>query len=101
MTVRVVSAATQPVEGSIDVEASRLLSPRSAGMGLKNLRVSNADNGKPAEGALWAFKADKGVLLPGEKTQPRVLRFASDGGIPQEPDGYFEPTFNIYGRRLR
>jgi hypothetical protein len=99
VTMRVVNPTTRTVRGPIDVVVDRLTSDRSKAMGLQNFKVANADNHQSGVGALWAFSAGPdGTLPPHGKTAPRVLHFSFTGGIPVEPDGYFEPAFRIFAR---
>lgn len=97
VTMRVVNPTSRAIPGPIRVMVDRLVSERSQAMGLRNLRVANADNGEAGEGAMWEFKApSRGVLPPKGKSAPRVLRFSFTGGIPDQPYGYFVPVFFIF-----
>lgn len=42
-----------------------------------------------------------GVLAPGGRTSPRVVRFSFEGGVPEFPEGYLSPGFRVYGRAAR
>ena len=83
----------------IDVNLERLTKPGDRPIGLANFKAANADNGETGIGAVWSFQSEPGgILAPKGKTSPRVLRFTFTGGVPREPDGYFEPTFRIFAR---
>jgi hypothetical protein len=97
VSMRVVNSSARTVRAPIDVVIDRLLSIRSQAMGLKNLKVANADNGVAGVGATWTFEAGPGgALPPGAKSPARRLEFTFEGGYPAEPAGYFEPVFRIY-----
>ena len=99
VTMRVKNPTRLTVRGPIEVVVDRLETDRSHAMGLENFRIANADSGGGGVGATWVFDAGADrVLPPGATTPPRVLRFRFDGGVPDEPDGYFEPTFRILAR---
>jgi hypothetical protein len=99
LSVRVKNPTAHPVRGPFDVVVARFLTPRAHAMGLAHFRVANADDHGEGDGARWTFSAGPGEILPaGGKTPPRVFKFAFDGGLPDRPDGYFEPGFFIYGR---
>lgn len=99
VTVRVKNPTAEPVRGPIDLVMAKMLNWRAKAMGLANFRVSNADDRGTGDGARWTFSAGPGeVLAPGGLTPSRVLKFSFDGGIPNRPDGYFEPVFHLYGR---
>jgi len=74
------------------------LDPNNNGLGLRNLAVANADSGGPGVGATWAFEVPGGVLAPGARSDPRMVRFTFDGGVPAVPEGYLTPGFRVYGR---
>jgi hypothetical protein len=68
-------------------------------MGLANFRIANADNKQDSVGASWTFPVGVAPSLPPHaKTPPRILRFTFTGGVPAEPEGYFEPAFRIFAR---
>lgn len=99
ISVRVVNPTAHEVEGPIDVAVLDLTTHQEQGMGLEHLRIVNADNGKAGTGAVWRFLARNGNRLgPAERTRARILRFAFEPGIPDEPTGYFMPRLAIYGR---
>ncbi|HEX6816237.1 MAG TPA: sialidase family protein [Gemmatimonadaceae bacterium] len=99
VTMRVKNPTRLTVRGPIEVVIDRLETDRSRAMGLANFRVANADRGGGSVGATWVFDAGPDrVLHAGATTPPRVLRFRFDGGVPAEPDGYFEPAFRILAR---
>ena len=99
VTMRVKNPTRLAVRGPIEVVVDRLETDRSHAMGLANFRVANADSGGGGVGATWVFDAGPDrVLHAGATTPPRVLRFRFDGGVPDEPDGYFEPAFRILAR---
>ena len=102
VTVRVVNPTTRPMREPIDVNLERLTKPGDRPIGLANFKAANADNGETGIGAVWSFQSEPGgILAPKGKTSPRVLRFTFTGGVPREPDGYFEPTFRILAREAR
>ena len=99
VTMRVKNPTGLTVHGPISVVVDRLETDWSHAMGLTNFRVANADSGGRGVGATWVFAAGpERMLHPGATTPPRVLRFRFDGGVPDEPDGYFEPAFRILAR---
>src|SRR5262249_9757823 len=93
VTARLRNTTTDRIVGPIDLQVAQLVNPRSQAMGLKNFKVANADNKKDGDGAIWTFN---GSIEPNGKSEPRILRFSFEGGIPKNPNGYFEPVFNIY-----
>ncbi|HEV8197956.1 MAG TPA: sialidase family protein [Gemmatimonadales bacterium] len=98
VVMRVVNPTARVVKGPIEVRVDRLLSESDNAMGLANFKVANADNGQDGIGASWTWSlAPGGTLAPKGKTPPRVLRFRFTGGIPREPQGYFQPAFRIFG----
>jgi hypothetical protein len=99
VTMRVKNPTGLTVHGPIEVVVDRLETDQANAMGLANFRVANADSGGGGIGATWVFAAGpERMLHPGATTPPRVLRFRFDGGVPDEPDGYFEPAFRILAR---
>lgn len=99
VTMQVKNPTRLTVWGPIEVVVDRLETDWSHAMGLANFRVANADSGGGGVGATWVFDAGTDrVLRAGATTPPRVLRFRFDGGVPAEPDGYFEPAFRILAR---
>ena len=97
--MRVKNPTGLTVHGPIEVVVDRLETDWSHAMGLTNFRVANADSGGRGVGATWVFGAGpERMLHTGATTPPRVLRFRFDGGVPDEPDGYFEPAFRILAR---
>lgn len=99
VTMRVKNPTRLTVQGPIEVVVDRLETDWSHEMGLANFRVANADSGGGGIGATWVFDAGPDrVLHAGAMTLPRVLRFRFDGGVPDEPDSYFEPAFRVLAR---
>lgn len=99
VTVRVVNPTTRPMSEPIEIILERLARQGDKPIGLANFKPANADNGEAGIGAVWTFNADSGgILAPKGRTSPKVLRFTFTGGVPREPDGYFEPTFRILAR---
>jgi hypothetical protein len=99
VTMRVVNPTARCMRGPLDVVADRLLSASAKAMGLANFRIANADNKQDSVGASWTFPAGVAPSLqPHAKTPPRILRFTFTGGVPAEPEGYFEPAFRIFAR---
>jgi hypothetical protein len=99
VSMRVVNPTVRCVRGPLDVVADRLTSPAAKAMGLENFKVSNADNKQDGVGASWTFPAGATEAIPPHgKTPLRILRFSFTGGVPMEPEGYFEPAFRIFAR---
>jgi len=99
VSMRVLNPTTRCMRGPIDVVADRLTSAAAKAMGLQSFKVANADNKEDSVGASWSFPVGAGQSLPPHaKTPPRVLRFTFSGGVPTEPEGYFEPAFRIFAR---
>jgi hypothetical protein len=99
VSMRVVNPTIRCMRGPLDVIADRLISPAAKAMGLENFKVANADNKQDGVGASWTFPAGPSEALPPHgKTPPRILRFSFTGGVPMEPEGYFEPAFRIFAR---
>jgi hypothetical protein len=99
VTMRVVNPTARCMRGPLDVVADRLLSASAKAMGLANFRIANADNKQDSVGASWTFPVGVAPSLPPHaKTPPRILRFTFTGGVPAEPEGYFEPAFRIFAR---
>jgi hypothetical protein len=102
VAVRVVNPTTRPMREPIDIILERLTRPGDKPMGLVNFKPANADNGGAGIGAVWTFNSESGeILAPKGKTLPKVLRFTFTGGVPHEPEGYFEPTFRILAREAQ
>jgi hypothetical protein len=94
-----VNPTARCMRGPLDVVADRLLSASAKAMGLANFRIANADNKQDSVGASWTFPVGVAPSLPPHaKTPPRTLRFTFTGGVPAEPEGYFEPAFRIFAR---
>jgi hypothetical protein len=99
VSVRVVNPTTRSIREPIGIIIERLTRPGDKPMGLANFKPANADDGGAGIGAVWTFNAEAGgILAPKGKTSPKVLRFTFTGGVPHEPEGYFEPTFRILAR---
>jgi hypothetical protein len=99
VSMRVVNPTTRCVRGPLEVVTDRVISPTSNAMGLQTFSVANADNHQKGVGASWSFPTGAGQMLPPHgKTPPRILRFSFTGGVPAEPEGYFEPAFRIFAR---
>jgi hypothetical protein len=99
--MRVVNPTSRAFRGPIEVVVDRLTSQRDKAMGLDSFRVANGDGGGQGIGATWVFAVgSEGLLAPKAKTSPRVLRFSFTGGIPERPEGYFEPAFRVFARGL-
>jgi hypothetical protein len=99
ITMRVVNPTTRAMHEPIEIILERLTRPGDKSMGLADFKPVNADNGGAGIGAAWTFNAEAdSVLAPKGKTSPKVLRFTFTGGVPREPEGYFEPTFRILAR---
>jgi len=97
--MQVLNPTTRCMHGPLDVVADRLTSPAAKAMGLESFKVANADNNQQGVGATWSFPVGTTEALPPHgKTPPRVLRFSFTGGVPTEPEGYFEPAFRIFAR---
>jgi hypothetical protein len=97
--VRITNKAGRPARGPLTVVVDQLVAPTSPAMGLRNFRVANADSGGTGAGASWLIQVPgDGVLTRGERSPPHRLEFRFDGGVPAEPEGYFEPKFRIYAR---
>jgi hypothetical protein len=102
VTMRVVNPTARCMRGPLDVVADRLLSASAKAMGLANFRIANADNKQDSVGASWTFPVGVAPSLPPHaKTPPRILRFTFTGGVPAEPEGYFEPAFRIFAHADR
>jgi hypothetical protein len=100
VTVRVSNPTGRDFRGPLDLVVAEMFPTGDQGMGLKNLRAANADSGGTGIGARWSLSAGpSNVLKPGAKTPPRRFVFSFDGGIPEQPEGYFEPGLRIYARK--
>lgn len=94
--VRISNPSNDRITGPVQLEVRYLVDGPGSGMSLKNLRVTNAENGKDSAGAMWTFK---GPIAPHGKSEMRVLRFSFEGGLPELPVGYLDPRFWIWGKR--
>jgi hypothetical protein len=76
--VRIVNTSKVPLGPSVDLTLDRLSGA------LADLRVNDADNGKPAVGARWRLSAAGGAssLKPGDRTEARTLHLSFSGGPP-------------------
>jgi hypothetical protein len=99
VTLDIENQSGRPLYGPLRAEMRHFLDGRDNGLGLTNLAAANADNGRPGIGAVWAFDVAGGVLAAGARSEPRVVRFTFEGGIPEFPEGYLSPGFRVYGRR--
>ena len=102
VTLQIENRSGRPLTGPLHAVMVHFLDQDGGldrGGGLENLRVANADSGGAGVGATWTFNPPNGVLAPGARTLPRVIRFAFDGGMPAVPDGgYLTPGFRVYAR---
>jgi hypothetical protein len=97
--VRLVNKSGRAARGPLTVVVDELTDAGDAAMGLGNFHAANADSGGTGKGAGWVFRVPgDGILTRGEQSLPRTLEFRFTGGVPEEPQGYFEPKFRIYGR---
>jgi hypothetical protein len=97
ITLEIENQSGRPIYGPLRAVMLHFLNPRDNGLGLRNLAVANADSGGPGVGATWTFEVPGGVLAPGARSSPRLLRFNFEGGIPAIPEGYLMPGFRVYG----
>jgi hypothetical protein len=93
LPVRIKNPTRRQISGPVQIEIRRFVYGREQAMGLKHLRVTNADNRKDSVGAVWTFK---GPIPARGRSDARVLRFKFEGGTPDLPEGYFEPRFWIW-----
>jgi hypothetical protein len=98
ITLEIENQSGRPLYGPLRAVMLHFLDPNNNGLGLRNLAVANADSGGPGVGATWAFEVPGGVLAPGARSDPRMVRFTFDGGVPAVPEGYLTPGFRVYGR---
>ena len=99
VTLQVENTSGRTLRGPFRAVMVQFLNARDRGGSLKNLAVANADTGGTGAGAAWVFEAPGGVLAPGGRSSPRVLRFSFEGGVPEVPDGeYLTPAFRVYGK---
>ena len=100
VTIEMENQSARPLRGPFRAIMQHFLDDMDNAHGLKNLTVANADNGLRGVGAVWAFEAPSGILAPGARTKPRELLFTFEGGIPESPQGYLSPGFQVYGRAI-
>lgn len=98
VTLEIQNEGIRPVYGPLHVRMQHFLDAFDNGLGLRNLVAANAENGRPGVGAVWTAGVPGGVLAPGARSQPLVIRFAFEGGVPDFPEGYLSPGFRVYGR---
>jgi hypothetical protein len=98
ITLEIENQSGRSIYGPLRAVMLHFLDPNNNGLGLRNLAVANADSGGPGVGATWTFEAPGGVLAPGARSDPRMVRFTFDGGVPAVPEGYLTPGFRVYGR---
>jgi hypothetical protein len=93
VTVQIMNAGPKPIRYPIRVVLEGPLN----GLGLRGLRVANADNRLDGKGATWEFRGGGEAFLARDGlTNARVLRFSFDGGIPEKPEDYFTPHLEVY-----
>jgi hypothetical protein len=98
VTMQIANVGARPIRYPIKVVVEGPLK----GLGLRRLRVANADNRLDGDGAEWEFGSRGGPLLaPDSLTAPRALRFLFDGGMPEKPEDYFTPHLGVYGSRVK
>ena len=97
ITLEIENQSGRPIYGPLRAVMLHFLDANNNGLGLKDLAVANADSGGPSVGATWTFEVPGGVLAPGARSTPRVMRFNFEGGIPAIPEGYLTPGFRVYG----
>ncbi|MGH9713657.1 MAG: hypothetical protein ACRD5M_10200 [Candidatus Acidiferrales bacterium] len=96
VTVRLRNQGRRPLHGPLRAVMNSFLHSRDMGLGLKDLKVANADSRGQGQGAAWLFPVPGGVLAPGAASSRRTILFTFDGGIPDLPDGYLNPGFRVY-----
>jgi hypothetical protein len=101
ITADIENQSGRSIHGPLLAYMQHFLDDRDNGLGLKNLRAANPDSGGPGIGAFWTFPVRGGVLRPAQRTEPRVLRFTFEGGIPEFAEGYLSPGFQVLGRTTR
>lgn len=97
ITMEIENQSGRPLYDPLRAVMHHFLSPMDNGLGLQNLTVANADSGGRGIGAVWIFEVPGGTLAPGARSNPRVLLFTFEGGIPEYPEGYLSPGFRVYG----
>lgn len=97
ITLEIENRSGRPLHGPLRAIMRHFLDELDNGHGLKNLTVTNADNGVRGIGAAWTFEIPGGILAPGSRSSLRVLSFTFEGGIPEFPEGYLSPGFRVYG----
>jgi hypothetical protein len=98
ITLEIENQSGRTLYGPLRAVMQHFLGVMDNGHGLRNLAVANADSGGRGIGAVWVFQVPGGILAPRARSQPRVLLFTFDGGIPEFPEGYLSPGFRVYGR---
>jgi hypothetical protein len=101
ITVAVENRSSRPLSGPLQAVMRHFLDAEDNGLGLRNLAIANADGGGAGIGATWGFEVSGGVLAPGAKSTPRILRFTFEGGVPEFPEGFLSPGFRVYARGNR
>ena len=97
ITADIENQSGRPIRGPLRAYMRHFLDDLDNGLGLRNLRAANTDSGGPGVGALWTFQVRGEVLRAGQRTEPRVLRFTFEGGVPEFAEGYLSPGFQIFG----
>lgn len=100
VTIEMENQSARPLRGPLRAVMQHFLDEMDNAHGLKTLTVANADNGLRGAGAVWTFEVPSGILAPGARTKPRELLFTFEGGIPESPQGYLSPGFQVYGRAI-
>jgi hypothetical protein len=98
ITLEIENQSERPLCGPLRAVMQHFLDAMDNGHGLQNLAVANADSGGRGIGAVWVFEVPGGILAPRARSQPRVLSFTFEGGIPEFPEGYLSPGFRVYCR---
>jgi hypothetical protein len=98
VTLQIENAGSQALRVPLRAIMRHFLDENDAGMGLSDLAAANSDNGEHGVGAAWDFRVPGGTLMPGARSEPRVLLFTFKGGIPDIPLGYLAPGFQVYAR---
>lgn len=96
VTLEIENRSGRTIPGPLRAVMRHFLDAENNGLGLKNLAAVNADRGGPGIGATWDFAVPGGILAPGARSEPRVLLFAFEGGVPEYPEGGFAPGFQVF-----
>jgi len=97
ITLEIENTSARSIHGPLRAVMRHFLDAVDNGLGLRNLAVANADNQSAGLGATWVFEVPGGVLASGARSRPRTIQFIFDGGVPEFPEGYLSPGFQVFG----